>query len=99
MIFFYLQLKAHARIHSSNRKMYECPREGCSRVYTKVSYKIQLCTLAATGRFSNDDTTLQHKVAARTSVCTLEVEINLCPGYSACCCILILHCIVLSKSG
>ena len=60
VIVFYLQLKAHARIHSSNRKMYECPREGCSRVYTKVSCKIQLCIVAATGRFSNDDTTLQH---------------------------------------
>ncbi|CAH3195216.1 unnamed protein product, partial [Porites evermanni] len=29
-------LKRHARLHSSDRKMYECPREGCSRVYTKA---------------------------------------------------------------
>ena len=34
---FDLQLKRHVRLHSSDRKMYECPREGCSRVYTKVS--------------------------------------------------------------
>ena len=34
---FDLQLKRHARLHSSGRKMYECPREGCSRVYSKVS--------------------------------------------------------------
>ncbi|XP_068718456.1 zinc finger X-linked protein ZXDB-like isoform X2 [Montipora capricornis] len=29
------ELKKHARIHDSDRKLYECPREGCSRVYTR----------------------------------------------------------------
>ncbi|CAH3168740.1 unnamed protein product [Porites evermanni] len=39
------ELKRHARLHSSDRKMYECPREGCSRVYSKVfnlSERLQL---------------------------------------------------------
>ncbi|KAL9972465.1 hypothetical protein ACROYT_G018771 [Oculina patagonica] len=30
------ELKRHSAIHNTNRKMYECPREGCSKVYTKA---------------------------------------------------------------
>ena len=33
-----LQLRKHAVIHNTNRKLYECPREGCSKVYLKVGY-------------------------------------------------------------
>ena len=38
--FFYFQLKMHVEVHNANRKLYECPREGCSRVYTRASLEL-----------------------------------------------------------